>query len=93
MGLDTNKVPGMTVNRYCYQVFETIAIATAKIENGMANTGGVESMSVMAMGGWRIVRILKSAKKTLHGIGEWGSQLKQWQISLKCRVKIKISLP
>ena len=58
MGLDTDKVPGMTVNRYCSSGLETIAIATAKIEAGMANcilAGGVESMSTMAMGGWRIV--------------------------------------
>lgn len=58
MGLDTNKVPGMTVNRYCSSGMETIAIATAKIENGMADciiAGGAESMSIMAMGGWRIV--------------------------------------
>lgn len=58
MGLDTDKVPGMTVNRYCSSGLETIAIATAKIEAGMADciiAGGVESMSVMAMGGWRIV--------------------------------------
>jgi acetyl-CoA acyltransferase len=58
MGLDTIKVPGMTVNRYCSSGLETIAIAKAKIEAGMADciiAGGVESMSVMAMGGWRIV--------------------------------------
>ena len=29
MGLDTDKVPGMTVNRYCSSGLETIAIATA----------------------------------------------------------------
>lgn len=58
MGLNTDKVPGMTVNRYCSSGLETIAIATAKIENGMADciiAGGAESMSIMAMGGWRIV--------------------------------------
>lgn len=58
MGLKTDKVPGMTVNRYCSSGLETIAIAQAKIEAGMADciiAGGVESMSVMAMGGWRIV--------------------------------------
>ncbi len=58
MGLDTDKVPGMTVNRYCSSGLETIAIATAKIEAGLADciiAGGVESMSIMAMGGWRIV--------------------------------------
>lgn len=66
MGLDTDKVPGMTVNRYCSSGLETMAIATAKIENGMADciiAGGVESMSVMAMGGWRIVPNAKVAKE------------------------------
>lgn len=66
MGLDTDKVPGMTVNRYCSSGLETIAIAKAKIENGMADciiAGGVESMSVMAMGGWRIVPNPKVGKE------------------------------
>lgn len=66
MGLDTDKVPGMTVNRYCSSGLETIAIATAKIEAGMADcilAGGVESMSVMAMGGWRIVPNSKVGKE------------------------------
>ena len=66
MGLDTDKVPGMTVNRYCSSGLETIAIATAKIESGMADciiAGGVESMSVMAMGGWRIVPNSKVGKE------------------------------
>jgi acetyl-CoA acyltransferase len=65
MGLDTDKVPGMTVNRYCSSGLETIAIAQAKIEAGMADciiAGGAESMSVMAMGGWRIVPNAKVAK-------------------------------
>lgn len=66
MGLDTDKVPGMTVNRYCSSGLETIAIASAKIESGMADciiAGGVESMSVMAMGGWRIVPNHKVGKE------------------------------
>ena len=66
MGLDTDKVPGMTVNRYCSSGLETIAIATAKIEAGMADciiAGGAESMSVMAMGGWRIVPNSKVGKE------------------------------
>lgn len=65
MGLKTDKVPGMTVNRYCSSGLETIAIATAKIECGMADciiAGGVESMSVMPMGGWRIVPNANVAK-------------------------------
>jgi acetyl-CoA acyltransferase len=58
MGLNTVKVPGITVNRYCSSGLETIAMATAKIKAGMAEciiAGGAESMSIMAMGGWRIV--------------------------------------
>jgi acetyl-CoA acyltransferase len=65
MGLNTDKVPGMTVNRYCSSGLETIAIATAKINAGMADciiAGGAESMSVMAMGGWRVVPNPKVAK-------------------------------
>ena len=66
MGLNTDKVPGMTVNRYCASGLETIAIAQAKIEAGMADciiAGGAESMSVMAMGGWRIVPNAKVGKE------------------------------
>ncbi len=66
MGLDTDKVPGVTVNRYCSSGIETIAMAQAKIEAGMADciiAGGVESMSVMAMGGWRIVPNAKVGKE------------------------------
>ena len=66
IGLKTDKVPGMTVNRYCSSGLETIALAQAKIESGMADciiAGGVESMSVMAMGGWRIVPNPKVAKE------------------------------
>lgn len=58
MGLDTVKVPGMTVNRYCSSGLETIAIAAAKIHAGVANciiAGGVESMSPIPFGGWRII--------------------------------------
>src|ERR1700722_17049591 len=58
MSLDTDKVPGMTVNRYCASGLETIAIATAKIRSGRADlivAGGAESMSLIPMGGWRIV--------------------------------------
>lgn len=58
MGLDTDKVPGVTMNRYCASGLETIATATAKIRCGMADcivAGGVESMSMIPMGGWKIV--------------------------------------
>ena len=58
LALDTDKVPGMTVNRYCASGLETIAIASAKIHAGLADciiAGGVESMSLIPMGGWRVV--------------------------------------
>ncbi len=57
MGLDTDKVPGVTVNRYCSSGIETIAMATAKIKAGMADciiAGGVESMSFIPMGGFKV---------------------------------------
>ncbi len=57
MGLDTVKVPGVTVNRYCASGLETIAIATAKIKAGMADciiAGGTESMSFIPMGGFKV---------------------------------------
>ncbi|MDB2408489.1 acetyl-CoA C-acyltransferase [Crocinitomicaceae bacterium] len=76
MGLDTDKVPGMTVNRYCASGLETIAIAKAKIEAGMADciiAGGAESMSVMAMGGWRIVPNAKVGKENPNWY--WGMGL------------------
>ncbi len=65
LALDTDKVPGMTVNRYCSSGSETIAIASAKIHSGMADciiAGGVECMSPIPFGGWRIVPNLDVAK-------------------------------
>lgn len=65
IGLKTDKVPGMTVNRYCASGLETIAIATAKIRSGMADciiAGGVESMSPIPFGGWKIVPNYEVAK-------------------------------
>ena len=73
MGLDTEKVPGMTVNRYCSSGLETMAIATAKIQAGMANiiiAGGSESMSAIEMGGWRVVPNAKVSKE--HADWYWG---------------------
>jgi len=65
MGLKTDKVPGMTVNRYCASGLETISIATAKIQAGMADciiAGGVECMSPIPFGGWRVVPNYEVAK-------------------------------
>jgi acetyl-CoA acyltransferase len=52
------EVPGMTVNRYCASGLETIAIATAKIQAGLADcivAGGTESMSLVPTAGWKTV--------------------------------------
>ncbi|MEM7162913.1 MAG: acetyl-CoA C-acyltransferase [Bacteroidota bacterium] len=67
MSLDTDKVPGMTVNRYCSSGLETIAIASSKIHSGMADciiAGGVEMMSPIPFGGWRIVPNADVAKNS-----------------------------
>lgn len=58
MAFNTDKVAGVTINRYCASGLETIATASAKIHAGMADciiAGGAESMSLIPMGGWRIV--------------------------------------
>ncbi|PQJ14782.1 acetyl-CoA C-acyltransferase [Aureicoccus marinus] len=56
MGLSIEDVPGVTVNRYCASGLETIGIATAKVQSGMADciiAGGAESMSYIPMGGYK----------------------------------------
>lgn len=76
MGLDTIKVPGMTVNRYCSSGLETIAIADAKIRAGYADciiAGGVESMSPIPFGGWKIAPNYDLVKS--HGDYYWGMGL------------------
>jgi len=90
IGLDTTKVPGMTVNRYCSSGLETIAIANAKIQSGMADciiAGGVECMSPIPFGGWRIIPNLDVAKN--HPDWYWSMGLtaeavaNKWSISRK----------
>ena len=76
MALDTDKVPGMTVNRYCSSGLETIAIAASKIHAGMADciiAGGVETMSPIPFSGWRIVPNAKLADS--HKDYYWGMGL------------------
>jgi acetyl-CoA acyltransferase len=56
IGLNSIEVPGVTVNRFCSSGVETIAIATAKIQSGMADciiAGGAESMSSVPMSGYK----------------------------------------
>ena len=76
LSLNTDKVSGMTVNRYCASGLETISIASAKIAAGYADciiAGGAESMSLIPMGGWRIVPNPAIAKE--HADWYWGMGL------------------
>jgi acetyl-CoA acyltransferase len=50
------RVPGMTVNRYCASGVETISIGVSKIRSGFADciiAGGTESMSLVPTAGWK----------------------------------------
>ncbi len=56
IGLNSVDVPGVTVNRFCSSGLETIGIAAAKIQAGMADciiAGGSESMSSVPMTGFK----------------------------------------
>lgn len=77
MGLNIDDVPGVTVNRYCASGIETIGIATAKIQSGMADciiAGGVESMSYIPMGGYKPTPDYALAKEG-HEDYYWGMGL------------------
>jgi acetyl-CoA acyltransferase len=52
------ELPAVTINRYCASGLEAIAMAVAKIRAGDSDAilaGGTETMSLVPMGGWRIV--------------------------------------
>ena len=77
MGLDTDKVPGATINRFCASGSETIATAVAKIEAGHADVilaGGTESMSMVPMSGFKPVPAY-SVTKNGHPDWYWGMGL------------------
>jgi acetyl-CoA acyltransferase len=51
------EVPGFTINRYCASGLESISIAVAKIQAGMAEciiAGGTENMSMIPMTGYKL---------------------------------------
>ena len=88
MGLNTDKVPGVTVNRYCASGSEAIAIASAKIQAGMADciiAGGTESMSYIPMGGYKPVpetEVAKTNPDYYWGMGYTAEEVaKQYNIS------------
>ncbi|WP_306352636.1 acetyl-CoA C-acyltransferase [Flavobacterium sp. '19STA2R22 D10 B1'] len=77
MGLKIEDVPGVTVNRYCASGLETIGMATAKIQAGMADciiAGGAESMSYIPMGGYKPTPDYKVAAEG-HESYYWGMGL------------------
>jgi acetyl-CoA acyltransferase len=87
MGLDTVKVPGMTVNRYCSSGLETIAIAASKIHAGLSDciiAGGVESMSPMPFGGWTVTPNYEVAK--FHSDWYWGMGLTAEEVAEKYNI-------
>ena len=74
MGLNTEKVPGMTVNRYCSSGLQTIALACHQIQAGVADciiAGGVETMSPIPFGGWRCSKFFyrKRTPRLVLGMG------------------------
>ncbi len=82
MAFNTDKVSGMTVNRYCASGLETIAIASAKIHAGLADciiAGGAESMSMIPMGGWKVVPQTQVA--LAHPDYYWGMGLTAEQVA------------
>jgi acetyl-CoA acyltransferase len=87
MGLETWKVPGMTVNRYCASGLETIALAADRIRSGMADcivAGGVECMSPIPFGGWRIALNPEIAKH--HSDYYWGMGLTAEEVAKEYNV-------
>ncbi len=89
MGLDTDKVPGATINRFCASGSETIATAVAKIQSGQADVilaGGAESMSMVPMSGFKPVPAY-SVTRSGHADWYWGMGLtaeevaRQYQVS------------
>lgn len=87
MGLDTDKVPGMTVNRYCSSGLETIAIAASKIHAGISDciiAGGVETMSPMPFGGWTVTPNMRVAQE--HNDWYWGMGLTAEEVAERYNV-------
>jgi acetyl-CoA acyltransferase len=89
MGLKIDDVPGVTVNRYCASGIETIALACAKINSGMADcivAGGVESMSFIPMGGYKPVpgyNIVSKGNEDYY----WGMGLTAEEVAKAYKIK------
>jgi len=70
-----NTVPGVTVNRFCSSGLEAIAIGATRIMAGFADvylSGGVESMSLVPMGGNNLLPdpdLMESIPESYMGMG------------------------
>lgn len=88
MAMDRVDIPGVTVNRFCSSGLETISIATAKIQSGMADciiAGGAESMSYIPMSGFKPAPSYHLAKKG-HKDYYWGMGLTAEAVAEKYKV-------
>ncbi len=82
------EIPGSTVNRFCGSGIDTIATAFARIQSGMMDciiAGGVESMSLVPMTGWKLAPNFMLAKNNPNyylGMGLTAEELaKDFKIS------------
>jgi len=82
------ETPGSTVNRFCGSGIETIATAVSRIQTSMMDciiAGGVESMSLVPMTGWKLApnyMIAKNNPNYYLGMGLTAEELaKDFKIS------------
>ncbi len=82
------EIPGSTVNRFCGSGIDTIATAFSRIQSGMMDciiAGGVESMSLVPMTGWKLApnyTIAKNNPNYYLGMGLTAEELaKDFKIS------------
>ena len=82
------EVPGMTLNRFCASGVDTISVAVSRIRSGMMDcviAGGVESMTMVPMTGWKLAPNYELAKNNpgfYMGMGLTAEEIvKKYQIS------------
>ncbi len=79
-----NTVPGVTVNRFCSSGLEAIAIGATRIMAGFADvylSGGVESMSLVPMGGNNLLPdpdLMESIPESYMGMGYTAENVAEW---------------
>ncbi len=88
MGLDSIKIPGQIMNRFCASGLETITTAIAKIQAGHADiiiAGGAESMSMVPMGGFK-PSLAYSVVKNGHPDWYWGMGLTAEEVAKEYKI-------